>query len=958
MGTVDSRNELVNAELDRNFMNRDESFWSFTITRKSHIREISGSYDGQMSPPILGTKINAPPLRAHAVPRPSLIERLDRGLQSRLILVSAPAGFGKTSLIGEWVAWCKQRPEVRTAWLSLDEGDSDSARFLAYLVAAVRTVAADCGQGVIGMLQAPQPPPTETMLTSLLNEITTLKHGLVLVLDDYHLVDSEPVDEAVCFLLDHLPPQLHLVITTREDPRLPLARWRARGQLTEVRAADLRFTPSEAADFLNRVMGLDLSAEDIAALEGRTEGWIAGLQLAALSIRGRPDAAAFIQSFTGSHRFVLDYLVEEVLQRQPQRVRSFLMQTFILDKLCGGLCDAVTGQKHGKRMLERLERGNLFVVPLDEDRHWFRYHHLFADVLQARALDEDPDQLPVLHRRASEWYAENGLRLDAIRHALCAEDPGWAAELIERAGPLVEDGSQAALWFTWVRALPEDAIRARPALSVLYAYALLGRGDIEAASDWLADAEQWLGNPEVAEGQASSRTVVVDEEQLRDLLASLAVARAYQADSLGDVPNTVKHARRVLELLPEGEHLRRVQATALIGMTYWASGDLDAADRVFVDFSGKLLAAGDIPDAISAASVLTGVRPALGRLRAATEALTQLLQVVLEQGEPLPPETADLYRGLGELDLDRGDLVAAGEHLVRSRELGEQADLPVWKWRWRVALARLHEAEGDLTGALGLLDDAQRLFIRTPLPDARPIAALKARVWTAQGRVAEALEWARGRGLSVDGELSYLREFEHITLARLLVARYRRERAADAVQDALGLLQRLLQAAEAGGRLGSVIEILALQALAHDELGDLSSALARLERALLLAEPEGYVQVFVAEGPPMARLLREAASRAMAPDSAQRLLHAFPSARLGDTHYSEAVGVGQELSKREMEVLQFIAAGLTNREIADRLYLSLFTVKAHARSIYDKLHAHSRTQAAARARELGILPQV
>ena len=426
---------------------------------------------------------------------------------------------------------------------------------------------------------------------------------------------------------------------------------------------------------------------------------------------------------------------------------------------------------------------------------------------------------------------------------------------------------------------------------------------------------------------------------------------------VGDVPGTVKHAQRVLELLPEGDHLRREQATALMGMTYWASGDLEAADRVFADYSTRLLAAGNIPDAISAMTVLPDVRPALGRLRGAVDALTRLLQVVVDRGEPLPPETADLYRGLGELALERGDLAAAAAHLLRSKELGEQGELPVWRWRWCVAQARLNETEGDLEGALSLLDEAQRLFIRTPLPDARPLAALKARIWATQGRVAEASEWARERGLSVDDDLSYLHEFEHVTLARVLIARYESERVDGAVHDAARLLERLLHAAEEGGRIGSVIEILAMQALAHQAHGDTSSALAPLERALSLAEPEGYVRVFVDEGPPMARLLQEAASRAIAPDSARRLLAAFPSAKPDGAHPSEARCEGMELlSKREIEVLQHIAAGLTNREIAARLYLSLYTVKAHARSIYDKLDAHSRTQAVARARELGILP--
>ncbi|HEY5474587.1 MAG TPA: hypothetical protein VIK32_15540, partial [Candidatus Limnocylindrales bacterium] len=732
------------------------------------------------------------------------------------------------------------------------------------------------------MLQSPQPPPTETMLTALLNEITTLPYGLVLVLDDYHLVDSEPVNEALAFLLEHLPPQMHLVIATREDPRLPLARWRARGQLTELRAADLRFTPSEAAEFLNRVMGLDLSAGDVTALESRTEGWIAGLQLAALSIQGRSDAVSFIQTFTGSHRFVLDYLVEEVLQRQPQRVRRFLLQTAILDKLCGALCDAVTGQKHGKAMLQLLERSNLFVVPLDEERQWYRYHHLFADVLHVHLLDQQPDQLPALHRRASEWYEENGSRSDAIRHALCSEDFGWAAELIERAGLMTEDGSQAATWLKWTRALPDEMIRSRPVLSAWYACALLGSGELEAAEARLKDAERRL------EPGRSGRAVVADEEQLRSLLATIAVVRAYNAQSVGDVPGTLKHAQRVFELLPEGEHLRREQATALVGLTYVASGDLKAADGVFADYSMRLLAAGNIPDAIGATFVLADLRSALGRLREAADTLTRLLQVVVDQGEPLPPEAADLFRGLGELDLERGDLAAAAKHLLRSKELGEQAELPVWRFRWRIAQARLNEAEGDLEQALTLLDEAQRLFIRTPSPDVRPISALKARIWATQGRLAEASDWARERDLSVDDDLSYPREFEHLTLARVLVARYESERVDSAVHDATRLLERLLQAAEQGGRMGSVIEILAMQALAHEALGETSLALAPLERALSLAEPEGYVRVFVDEGPPMVRLLQEAASRAIAPDSARRLLAAFPSAKPDGSHPSEA----------------------------------------------------------------------
>ena len=658
---------------------------------------------------------------------------------------------------------------------------------------------------MLAVLQSPQPPPIESILTALLNEITTIPDNFILVLDDYHVIDSKPVDEALTFLLEHLPPQMHLVIATREDPHLPLARLRARGQLTELRAADLRFTPAEAAEFLNQVMGLNLSAEDIAALETRTEGWIAGLQLAALSMQGRSDAASFIKSFTGSHHFILDYLVEEVLQRQPEHVRNFLLQTAILDRLSGSLCDAVTGQEDGRGMLEALERGNLFVIPLDDQRQWYRYHHLFAEVLQAHLREAQPDRVSTLHRRASEWYEQNGLPSDAIRHALAAEDFEGAAGLIELAWPTVEDGSLSTKWIGWVKALPDVLIRARPVLSVWYANALLVSGEMEAAEARLTDAERWLEPADNMNGQPknpAAEMVVVDEEQFRSLPATIAIARAYRAQALGDVPGAVTYARRALDLTPETNHLKRGQATALLGLTYWASGDLEAANRTFAGYTMMLRTAGNILDAISTTCLLADIRMALGRLHEAASTLEQLLQFVVDQGEPMPPDTADLYRGLGELYRERGDLEAAAQYLLKSKELCEQAELLYRQRRLCVTQARLKQTQGDLDGALDLLNEAERLYVRTPLPDVRPISALKARIWVAQGRLIEALAWARERSLSVDDELSYLREFEHITLARVLIARYKNDRVDGSIHEAMGLLERLLHAAEAGGTDG------------------------------------------------------------------------------------------------------------------------------------------------------------
>ena len=535
-----------------------------------------------MSPPILATKLYIPPPRPNVVLRPRLITRLNEGLHGRLTLISAPAGFGKTTLLSEWIAGCKWP----VAWLSLDESDNDPSQFLTYLVAALQTIDNDMGAGMLSILQSPQPRPAELFLTSLINAVAQAPQEFILALDDYHRIEARPIHNALTFLLDHLPPQMHLAIVSRSDPPLPLARLRGQRTLTELRAADLRFTPDEAATFLNQVMRLDLSAADVAALETRTEGWIVGLQMAALSMQGRADTASFIRAFTGSHRFIIDYLVEEVLQRQVERVRDFLLQTSILDRLSGPLCDAVSGQGDGRAMLEALERGNLFVVPLDEERHWYRYHHLFADMLQARLTREQPDQAPLRHRRASEWYEQNGLPSDAIRHALAAEDFERAADLVELAWPAMRRSRQEATVLGWVKALPDKLIRARPVLSVVSAWALLDGGELEAAEARLRDTERWLGTaadmrerPEApSAGMGVAEMVVVDQEQFRSLPASIANARAYRAQALGDVAGTVTYARRALDLLPEGDYYERGTTAALLGLAYWASGNLEFDD--------------------------------------------------------------------------------------------------------------------------------------------------------------------------------------------------------------------------------------------------------------------------------------------------------------------------------------------------------------------------------------------
>jgi LuxR family maltose regulon positive regulatory protein len=918
-------------------------------------------YNEYMFTTILATKLYIPPPRPKIVSRPHLIEKLNAGLSAvrKLTLISAPAGFGKTTLLSEWGANCGRL----VAWFSLDEGDNDSVRFLIYLVTALQTIRPNVGEDVLRILQSPQPPPPESILTALLNEITAIQDNFILVIDDYHLVESKEVDKALTFLIEHQPPQMHLVITTREDPNLPLARLRVRGQLTELRALDLRFTPSEAAEFLNQVMGLNLTAKDIAALEARTEGWIAGLQLAALSLQGHQNVPEFIHAFAGDHRYIVDYLVEEVLQRQPESVRSFLLQTSILDRLNGSLCEAVTGQYGSKARLETLQRGNFFLIPLDDKRYWYRYHHLFADVLHMHLLAEQPDQVPAMHRRASEWYAQNGSPADAIRHALAGGDFERAANLIELASPAMGRNRQATALFGWLKSLPTELLRARPVLSVAYAHLLLDGGAVEGIEDRLRDAEWWLdttADNRAQPGAHSAAMVVVDDEAFRRLPGAIAVARAGLALARGDVAGTAKYARQVLDLLPEDDHLNRGGTAGFMGLAAWRSGDLDEAHRAFADGMAHLQMAGNISDVIGGAVTLADIWLAQGRPREAMRTYEQALQLATAWSEPFLRGTADIYVGLGELNCEYNDLRAATQHLQRSKELGEHTGFSQNRYRWPAAMARIRGAQGDLDGALTLLHEAEQLYVNAFSPNVRPIPALKTRVWVAQGKLGEALGWAHEQGLSADDPLSYLHEFDHITLARVLLARYKHDHTDSAIRDAIGLLERLLNAAQAGGRMGSVIEILGLQALAHQTQGDIPAALKPLQRALTLAEPEGYIRIFLDEGQPIAQLLREAAARSIQPGYTGKLLAGFETE--GQSSAGEAPlqitpasqPLIEPLSQRELEILRLFKTELSGPEIARELVIALSTVRTHTKSIFGKLNVNDRRAAVKRAAELGL----
>jgi LuxR family maltose regulon positive regulatory protein len=901
-----------------------------------------------MASPLVETKLYPPKLQRRLVARPRLSGRLRRGAASRLTLISAPAGFGKTTLLAEWLAATPTEGSV--AWLSLEENDSQPAVYWTYVITALQAVVPSAGTSALPLLQSGQ-PPIETVVATVLNELGTVPDDIYLVLDDYHLVDGPDIQAGMTYLLEHLPPQVHLVISTREDPDLPLARLRAGGQLVEVRATDLRFTLEEAASYLNDVTGLGLAASDIARLEGRTEGWIAALQLAALSMERRDDVTGFIASFAGDDRYVVDYLVDEVLGRQPAQVRSFLVQTSVLDRLSGPLCDAVTGQPGSKAMLESLDRANLFVVPLDDRRRWYRYHHLFADVLHTYLLDEDPDRVAPLHRRASQWYEQHGEPSQAIRHALAAGDVERAADLVELAIPALRRDRQEATIRGWLEALPDGVVRVRPVLAVSFVGTLMSIGEFEGVEDRLGDVERWLEPTGDGTWTRPEGTVVVDEGEFHRLPAVVEMYRAALALVRGDAPATIGFSQRAIDRAAEEDHLTRAGASALIGLARWGGGDLETAHRAYSDAAEGLRRAGYVADVLGCSITLADIRITQGRLGEALGTFERALRLASNPDGTVLRGTADMYVGMSRIACERNDLPAATRHLLRAEELGEPTWLPQNPYRWRVAMARVREAEGDVDGALGLLEEALGVYMGDFSPNVRPIPALRARVLAAHGRVSDAFAWARERGLSAEDDLSYLREFEHITLARVLLAQSRAQRPEPARSAAARLLQRLLQAAEVGERTGSVIEILVLQALTQHARGDVPGALAALERALTLAEPEGYVRVFAGEGPPMATLLRVAANQGVTLSYVRRLLAAV--------NRSEATpvqqGLVEPLSERELEVLRLLSSDLDGPDIARELTVSLNTLRTHTRNIYAKLGVNSRRAAVRQAAELNLL---
>jgi LuxR family maltose regulon positive regulatory protein len=936
---------------------------------------------------LLATKLFVPPARADLVPRPHLFDRIQRGLQGKLTLIAAPAGFGKTTLLSAWRASTGSNAPP-FAWVSLDPTDNDPLRFWSYVLAALDAGAPGSAAPALALLQSPQPPPIDSVLTSVLNAFSAAgpkRCDVALVLEDYHVITTPAIHEVVARLLDYLPPQLHLVIATRADPALPIARLRARGDLVELRADDLRFTPEEVATLLNQIMGLALTADDLAALAARTEGWIAGLQLVALALRDHRDRAGFIRSFGGSNRYIVDYLVAEVFAHQSAAVQTFLLHTAILDRMCGPLCDAILnppggdegsaadgeyaaasiGDMSGQSILLELERANLFVMPLDEDRRWYRYHHLFADVLRQRLTHSaTAAAVASLHGRASVWYEREGLVEEAVRHALAAADWPRAARLIERFGLRMIGGGQVLLVLGWLNRLPDARLRAHPLLCIYHALALLFTNELAAAEARLRDAEGSIG-PHTPPAEASIT---------RGYAAAI---RANIALYTGDIAGCVAHGERVLALLQETEVIARTTARLHVARAFRVTGDVtDTAERRAVAAVGPIRASGSLIGSIGAICNVAWLQGLQGRLRASAATYREL-DTLATGRDGLRGLHGGLayYVGLGDLHREWDEPDVAGGYLAQAMEL-----LPVTRTvdagyvaLGYLALARLQHARGEHAAAQTTLatfaDVAHRRGLAAHLVTGA--AAVRAQFALAAGDTDAAVAWADASGLRGEDAVAFPREAEYLVLARVWIAQAVGRVGGPGIPKALHLLDRLLEDATAKGRLGSVLDILIVRASACWAQGTRGEAVATIARALALAEPEGYIRRFADEGVSMEAILRAARTRGIAPEYIDRLLSAFPGAR-DETRgagagvsegrsYRSAPGIRfdepgfEPLSARELEVLRLIATGRSNAEIARRLAVAVSTVKSHTNSIFGKLQVTSRGEAILRARELRLL---
>jgi LuxR family maltose regulon positive regulatory protein len=898
---------------------------------------------------LLATKLHVPQIRLDHLGRSRLIEGLNSGMARGVILVCTPPGFGKTTLLADWAA------SVRwpVAWLSLDPEDNDPVRFWRYVVVALEPACEGLGRDVLPLLSPRSVMSSRGVVTALINELAAIPDKLALVLDDYHVVDSPSIHDDVAFLMSHLPPHLHIVIATRSDPPLPLARLRARGQLAELRAADLRFTDEESSALLQEVWALGLSAETVAALASRTEGWAVGLQLAALSLRDRPDPDAFLDGFAGTHRYVLDYLSEEVLERQSDRVRTFLVRSSILQRLSGPLCNAVVEDSDSQEMLESLERANLFLVPLDEERRWYRFHHLFGDLLRARLLQIEAGQVRELHRKAGVWCERHGLIDEAIHHAVESGDAIWAVRLAEQHVNEVLRHGESAVLERWLSSLPEKVVRSRPRLCLAQAMIEWHRYRLDAVEQLLLYVERARPDPGRVEVPTEGGTVA-------DARAAVALLRSQVAGVRGDAEQETEFARTALAHMNENETGPRFWARWLLVAAEWHRGRIDVAESGFA----AMLAEGRTVHAphplMTTCYPLGAVQRIRGRLSAALQTFREGLRLAAERGRFSPYHACEAHIGIAQVLYSRNELDDALQHATEAVTLSRQLVESFLLALGLDVLAWIRLAMGDAEAAVETMSEAYSILPRAPVArHIYPGEAWRARLLLALGRAEDVARWTDERGLTPADAISYPLERDYLVLVRVLLAR--RDPAL-----ARRLLERLDALAASQGRMESLIEIRALRSLAAHAAGEHNEALTALSEALSLARPEGYIRIFADEGPPMAALLksliraqkrgRVAVFSGPAREHLDRVVQAFqpPAVRAASTAPAATVLI-DHLTSRELEVLGFIAAGRRNQEIADELVVTLDTVKKHMSNILRKLEVSSRTQAVARARELGLI---
>ncbi len=905
-----------------------------------------------MTTTLLQTKLYIPQTRPDLVCRPILIERLNSGLAGNLTLVSAPAGFGKTTLLSQWAG----SVERLVAWVSLDRGDNDRTRFWTYVIAAMQRVRPNLGEMSALSTSPSQSPPTEALLTGLINEIAEMDaQPFVLVLDDYHLIDDRQVNEDVAFLVEYTPSEMHVILSGRADPPWPLARMRARRQMNELRSKDMRFTQEEAAAFLNDVMGLALSAEDTAILDSQTEGWIAGLQMAALSMQGREDVSGFIKAFSGSHRFILDYLVEEVLERRPAGTRDFLLKTSVLERMTAPLCDAVAGRDDSAHVLAELEQANLFLVPLDDERRWYRYHHLFGDLLYSRLEQHHPDQIEALHCRASEWFEQSGLLAEAMSHASAAGDTERQVRLIAGNVLTMAYLGELTILVQWLDALPVDAGRDQPWFHVSRAWVLVFAGHLDDVEQHLHDAEEALGA--APRGDNAEFTSGYDH-----VTGHIAAIRGYVAGLRGEFPQPIEYAREALARLPENDAIARGWTTLLLAVVWRAQGDLAQAEQAFLDATTISRNSGNVPLAVDVLWEYGVQQQMQGQLHKAFDTCQEVLQLAAEHvergGRRLPP-TGYTHIGISTILYEWNDLEPALTQAEEAARLCKRWGMADAILRSQLQLAMTLQANGDVDGAFSIMQEARQVAETTLSPMYRnAVAMVTAQLHLSQGNVPAASRWAEGQGLSADDEFGFQQGIAYSVFARLLIAQ-----GGAPLHGALGVLQRLQELSAAAGAVGNLIGVLALKALALQAQGDEAAALKSLKQALSLGEREGYMRTFIDEGAPMRELLRKASASGMAPQYVGRLL----AAMTGETALASegeaadrppedgAQHLVEPLTERELDVLRLLKTSLSATEIAGQLVVAPSTVRSHIKNIYGKLGVHRRMEAVERAGELGLV---